>query len=622
MDADAGQPDPRAIVELTLSPVDPVLSATSADPNPTLTFTAIGRQRDGNTRTLNGSVRFSVDVTAIGTIDPSSGMFRAAGVGGRAIVRAETTDGSGLAATTQVTVNVSRQILGPGVTMADVERFMTARAASDEATTRPMIDYPLQGAVMPRNVYPPNVMWTPRHATASTDLYRVRMTRPNATVEGYFLASAGFRHNWQISGGDFAPIAGSNLEGREPIRLTVTVLSGTTSRQSEERQFYTVDAVIAGSVYYWSPPRGRLVRVDVDMGRRVDFMPSPPGGCIACHSLSRDGRRLAGVTNDGRPLVVYDVTRDLSGSPPPSVWRNTSQTMRNSSWNADGTRLVTAPHGGGAMNIVDATNGMVLSGSPGTGFDPEWAPSRDEIVWTDMRGNIMVTPMMGDTPGMPMMLRAGSSIAGSVGSVHWHPRYSPDSNWLIFQNGTATYTRSPAALYLVSRSDPSRWARLNNLNGPENNNWRPVFSPFNSGGYYWALFTSSRPYGNAMAGIRNQKLIWIAAIRNRPEMASGPEHPGGLVDPSEVPYFMEGQEVTTNLDPLWAPPPCRPNGDRCTTGADCCSGECAPDEEGNPTCRSPSMGCRARGASCSMNSDCCAGLVCTDGRICDFPAPG
>lgn len=618
---DASQPDPRAIVEITLSPMDPVLQVTSADPNPTVTFTAIGRQRDGITRVLNGTVRFTLDVSALGTIDPSSGMFRAAGVGGRATVRAEAMDGSGLVATTSVTVNVNRVVLGPGVTMADVDRFRGAMLASDEATTRPVIDYPLQGAVMPRNVYPPNVMWTPRHAASPMDLYRVRLSRPNATVEGYFLGSAGFRHNWQIPVADFGPIASSNLEGREPIRLTVTVLSGGVIRQSEERQFYTVDAVIAGAVYYWSPPRGRILRIDVDQGRRVDFMPRPESNCAACHSLSRDGRRLAALSTTV-PLTVYDLTRDLSGSPPPNVWRNGSQTMRVSSWNPDGTRLVTAPHGCGAMNILNATNGMVLPGSPGTGCDPEWAPSRNEIVWTDGRGNIMVTPMMGETPGTPMMLRAGGSIPGS-GNIYWHPRYSPDSNWLVFQSSTATYTRQPASLYIVSRNDPNRWARLDNLNGSmRTNNWRPVFSPFNSGGYFWVLFTSNRPYGNAMAGIRNQKLIWIAAIRNRPEMASGPEHPGGLIDPSEVPYFLEGQEAVTNLDPLWAPPPCRPNGDRCTTGADCCSGECAPDEEGNPMCRPPRMGCRPRGASCSVNADCCAGLVCTMGRICDLPAPG
>src|SRR3954451_14209377 len=72
-------------------------------------------------------------------------------------------------------------LLGPGVTSADIARFDAAPAGSCKG---PRIDYPLEGAVMPRNVFPPKIMWTPQHSAQASDLYRVRLKRPNATLDG------------------------------------------------------------------------------------------------------------------------------------------------------------------------------------------------------------------------------------------------------------------------------------------------------------------------------------------------------------------------------------------------------------------------------------------------------
>src|SRR5258706_7520926 len=56
--------------------------------------------------------------------------------------------------------------LGPGVTAGDITRFDAAAAG---ACKGPRIDYPLAGAVMPRNVFPPKIMWTPQHTVQATD---------------------------------------------------------------------------------------------------------------------------------------------------------------------------------------------------------------------------------------------------------------------------------------------------------------------------------------------------------------------------------------------------------------------------------------------------------------------
>lgn len=51
---------------------------------------------------------------------------------------------------------------------------------------------------------------------------------------------------------------------------------------------------------------------------------------------------------------------------------------------------------------------------------------------------------------------------------------------------------------------------------------------------------------------------------------------------------------------------CLPAGESCSLGAQCCSGICAEDADGNLVC-DPEDSCRADGESCTAHSDCCGG---------------
>src|SRR5262249_18403181 len=221
------------------------------------------------------------------------------------------------------------------VTADDITRFETAPAGSCKG---PSIDYPLEHAVMPRNVFPPKIMWTSQHTAQATDIYRVRLKRPNATLDGYFLNPAD--QPWQPALDTFSPLANRNVG--EPIELTVTVLtSGATCAGTST--FKTVDAFIAGSVYYWAPTRmpvARIVRVDVDKGQLVDFMPSP-SACLACPGVTRDGRRMGAYNDSIAAVGGYDLTANLTAAPPPRIFdaaKGLGEAI--SSFNGDGTRLL------------------------------------------------------------------------------------------------------------------------------------------------------------------------------------------------------------------------------------------------------------------------------------------
>jgi hypothetical protein len=522
--------------------------------------------------------------------------------------------GSSSGAVTPQTVT----ILGPGVAPADQVTVDRATPVTDQA---PRIDYPLAGAVMPRTAYPPNVMWTPQHTPQSSDIYRVRLDRGVRRVEGYFLNAAGFNDAWQLPTTAW-PVVGS-VDFAEPIKLTVAVLSGAVLREGPPLVFRTVDAFLQGSVYYWSPPELRIKRVDVGTATVVDFLPNPGSPCIGCHALSRDRSKLAAqLDGAGGKSISYDsfdLTSNLTANPAPTVMKTPAAYGDVSlGYNADSTRLVVAGTGQNRgfypLRIIDSTTGGLLStATTASGIDAEWSPDNAAVAYT-WQGNagddLMIVPIAADAFGTPTTIHSGAS--GADGTIDWHPTWSPNSQWIAFQNGVGSTaggggkntTFASGAIWLAPRSGSSGGGavRLDNLVGPAPaESYRPFFTPYDSGGYFWLLFTSGRSYGNATAGVSGQAQVWIAAIADKP----------GSGDPSEVPYYLAGQETTAPIiSPQWAPSPCRMNGGACTSNGDCCTGVC-----GGSSCKAP-LQCAGRGGSCSTNGDCCAGLTC-GGHVCD-----
>jgi dipeptidyl aminopeptidase/acylaminoacyl peptidase len=366
----------------------------------------------------------------------------------------------------------------------------------------------------------------------------------------------------------------------------------------------------------------------VESARVTNFLPHPGDTCIGCHSVSRDGQRLAGfLEGTGESLALYDLARDLTADPAPTLARLTYTVRRCTSFNADGTRLVSGDCGANPtaerFSLIDAASGREVpaaAGSPGDGFDPEWSPDGTAIAFTSRVNHLSVTDALGgDRFGATRVIHTATSTPD--GAVDWHPTWSPDSRWIAFQHGDSR--RSGVAmdgggvrgnLWMVPRAGGVAVAlRRAGAGGNGADTWRPIFSPFDSGGYFWLLFTTQRPYGNALAGTRGLKQIWVAAINRRPD---------GSADPSQVGFYLPGQERVNSLSPYWTPAPCRPTGRACQTGDDCCTGACEPDSAGARVCAPPTAACRPRGQMCERTSDCCAGLACNAARLCDLPPPG
>ncbi len=126
----------------------------------------------------------------------------------------------------------------------------------------------------------------------------------------------------------------------------------------------------------------------------------------------------------------------------------------------------------------------------------------------------------------------------------------------------------------------------------------PTVLPVASGGYFWVFFDSTRNYGNK----GQQRQLWGAAVT---VSADGKYE----VDPSHPAFYVGGQEFdSANHRAFTALDPCRVDGDKCTSGVDCCGGKC--EIEGGEfgdvgMCHSNTGSCSDIDEACKTAGDCC-----------------
>jgi hypothetical protein len=538
--------------------------------------------------------------------------------------------------------------LAPGTDPSAPTHF--ERPGVTDASRASAVLYPLDGVLFPRNVHPADVQW--EGPGAQGDLYRVRFAGVLPELTAYVTHTGdAFKYDYAFDTDAWRQLA--EASGGRPVTLTVDRWDRARDEvvRGPATQVRFARGSIAGAVYYWTlgefrGTQGRILRVvqGADTPPRVEnFMPSPPprrdgGRCAACHGLSRDGNRLALSLGDGEFGGVYDATNDLSGPTPPAVF-NLQRSWFYAAFNREGTRLYMTDAEQRAF-VLDASNGntVVNDGLP-RGTHPAWSPdgsllafiSSANDAWNLDRGDLSVMPALAnDRFDSPRVLHRGADLASAPegGPMDAYPTFSPDGRYLAFQHGTRVLlsaSGATGALYAVPSGGgaPVRFTRASGGAGANGagDAWYPNFTPFTTAGdtgdpVYWLLFYSRRDYGNRQAGTREtrRRQIWVTAVSTRITAES---------DPSNVPYWLPGQEVEQeNASAFWAPRPCRPTGAECSTDAQCCGGNC--DElTGSPhVCRPPApSGCRRQGQSCGTSADCCDRSHECAGGVC-LPVPG
>lgn len=619
----------RRLVRVTVDPGNTTLVSTDGA-RATQAFTAMGEFSDGTLGTV--SPRWSLDNLTLGDINLGSGLFTASGFyGGSTQVVARVTDGATeVVGQATLLVRLENTIVTPGTDPAAPQRF-GAQPTVDVARAAG-VAYPLDGAVMPQNVFPADVQW--RNGAAG-DIFRVRVSKPSAQITA-FVGYDGNNH-WQVEEAAWRRLAQTDPDA--PATVEVTRWDSATQQLVDGTSVSVRFAKVAlsGSIYYWDIAAGRIVRINDGTNTRDSFLPNPPLGCVGCHSISTSGRYMAGRFGGGDNIAgVLDLTRDLTPNPPPLEYPVGDGTIRwwFSSWSPDDRRLIVSTDEGSTrtLRLVDPFRGVYLDPQGGTlptgATHPAWSPDGTAIAYVsdldawggaNTAGNVYVLPVTGpDTFGTPARLNDGTAMPMAVpmGNADSYPTWTPDSTALVFAHGNSSRSENgQAALYFMKR-DGSGLVRLTKASGgvAAADTFQPRMSPFSRGDYYWVSYLTRRDYGNAQAGTAGtgRQQIWISAVRK-----------GALPgeDPSEVGYWLPGQSTASmNISAYWAPRACRAEGESCSVASECCGNDCRPDLQGNPVCGPDnSTTCGALGAPCTASADCCDGVICSAaGRCGDF----
>lgn len=570
-----GTKDPgEGLVSITIEPENATLTFTGTPAS--LDYKAIGHYEDGTTAELPDAT-FSLDATGaqLGTMTDAT--FTASGQGaGKGGVYAQVGDQM---AATSVIVTVHVTDLGPGVPPGAEANFPDSPPV---AAGGPALVYPLDKAVMPTSVKAPVVQW--EGPSGADHLYRLRMTTGFATVDtivstsepDFTFATTPTTQTWEL-------LKTSSAGGS--IKLDLASWDPTNGpRGAAPAEVKVIPADIAGAIYYWNLGAGRMERIDAN-GRAPAIAnpppkPSSPGNrCVACHSVSKDGRYLSGALwGGGEQGAVFDMTLETvrTGDPAPTVATLTeggTYTMLFSTFNHDGTRLMI--NSGTALSVIDPASGQPVAtqGTPlptSGAAHPAWSPDGTTVAFVNNvtsggapafwavdydRGDLAVMQAGGnDTFGAPMTIVPAATSPAEFPAPSW-PTFAPDSTWIAYGAGTNSRGRNdgipavyPGALFVVNK-DGGTVQRLDIACANQRDCHLPNFSPYDVGGYFWLVFYSTRDYGNAQAGTKgtHRRQLWITAI-DKSKLGAG-------VDPSSVPYWLPDQDVgTENMSAYWSLP--------------------------------------------------------------------
>ncbi len=407
--------------------------------------------------------------------------------------------------------------------VADLFGSATSNVVGTDPIREPTIIYPSHETMFPINVSHIRHEW----AAGDNDLYELRFEGPNTTVIVYTTQT-----NWLPTEEQWDWIAESNRG--QAVQFSVRGLDSTAAGDAYEADpitLYFSAAEVEGAIYYWSTGTAGVMKALVSDPVPVKFYTDPQaadsGTCVACHTLSRDGKRLA-VGYGGEKL------REVSVPERETIVPVDGAAARASAWTTfsqDGELLLVAASG--VLTLIDSDTGEPVGDNEGIvplpdgkfGTHPDWSALGDRVVIAlatkggnkDTQGSsIAILPYNDGAWGEPEVVVANANATDN----NYFPVWSPDSQHIAYVNATGTSKDAVTAhLRLLNVSD---WSitdlvrvneRVNNVDGLTGiGNSMPTWAPSTKPGIFWVAFSSLRAYATVRPQDGKEDQIWIAAI--------------------------------------------------------------------------------------------------------------
>jgi WD40-like Beta Propeller Repeat len=537
---------------------------------------------------VHGSKRTDITARCALAIDASFGSFAGATLtilahGGKTTIDA--TCGM-LAGQGSLKVDLEgKVVVGASTPPNAADLFDSATPATDAART-PLLQYPIDKAVSPRNIPSVEFQWT----AAGNDLFHVALRSSFAKIDVYTTSVEAL-----LQARDWESLVGT-VAG-EQLAITVEALAqgapATKYASAPAALIVTHDNIDKTAIYYWASSQGNIMS-------QTFGDPTPPslvkGSCTSCHSVSRNGSRI-GYSR----CIGGDCGQLYAGF---LKYNGATQTW-SESYNADqktiqGSYTTFAPIGNPypddskSVAMVGMSNGTLALYDPDTGAPvasnlasvlptgrsalmPDWSADGNHVVfastptpsqWIDLDGGRIAKMTYSFAGGQHTFGTPTLLVPNPIGPYtnFFFPSFSPDGSLVIFNAARQAWRnfssmRSTGARLMLTDANGAWTTDLAAMNGgtsADNGVTWAHWAPTVSNEYYWVVFSSERDYGHRTTaatspaackanGVSQCKQIWLGAIaKNRL---------GTPTDPSAPPMWLPGQnELANNISPYWSLP--------------------------------------------------------------------
>lgn len=466
-----------------------------------------------------------------------------------------------------------------------------------DAAAAPTIVYPLPGALFPANLAPVELHL--KLGAAGQSLARVAFHVDGALDLTLYAPCAPVTGGCVITvGADVVPkLAAASEIGNLTTTVRLSDKAGKSLGEAAPLDAQWTTTTLTGGLYYWTTIDGMATAIkrydfDGDSSSPLvywtqDLSPALSDGtqkpCAGCHSVSRDGTKLA-LTFGGSDPSDFALI-DVASKKPIAVKnqdKNGYATM--TTFSPDGERLVNSFRGKLYLRGADKTlaeMGTLLDSSPESKSHPFWAPDGKSFAYASWQpgqngasastngdiergAQVWIAPSDGKkVTGAPVLL-----VPRQTDRSAYYPAISDDGKWVVFNQsrcdgppGVTGYGADPcdgyddaSARVLAIAAGGGAPIDLVRLNGDANftnswPRWAPDHGTFRKKPLYWVAFSSQRPYGLRLAGSTTGAgvpQLWFAAVTL--DATTG--------DPSFSPVWLPGQDTdithpTGNHVPQW-----------------------------------------------------------------------